>query len=258
MLIHHSKYLIAIGFALVLALMISLTAIGLTRMAAIHQRMEVIVNEQNVKTDLVALMRHAARERTIVLHRMAVMTDAFERDDELQKFSAMASEFLKARDKLVAMGLSKTEAATLEKVGERALEGTRLQGEVVDLVLAEKLPEANKILLEKAMPAQNLVLAQLSELLEIQRDAGRKAVDEATQTYHNAYMVMTSLGTTAVVLGVLIAWFVIRRSSRIESDLFHEKERAEVTLHSIADAVITTDTQGMVDYLNPVAQQLTG
>jgi len=256
--IHHSKYLIAIGFALVLVLMISLTAIGLTRMAAIHHRMEIIVNEQNVKTDLVALMRHAARERTINLHRMAVMTDAFEQDDELQKFRTGASEFLKARTKLIAMGLSTTEAATLEKVGALVLEGTRVQSEVVDLVLAEKLPEANKILLERAMPAQNLVLAKLSELLEIQRDAGRKAVDEATRTYRNAYMIMTSLGATAVVLGVLIAWFVIRRSSKIESDLFHEKERAEVTLHSIADAVITTDTQGMVDYLNPVAQLLTG
>jgi len=258
MLIHHSKYLIAIGFALVLVLMISLTAIGLTRMAAIHQRMEIIVNEQNVKTDLVALMRHAARERTINLHRMAVMTDAFEQDDELQKFRAMASEFMKARAKLLAMGLSTTEAATLEKVGALALEGTRVQAEVVDLVTAGKAAQANQLLLAKAMPAQNRVLAKLSELLEIQRDAGRKAVDEATRTYHYAYLIMLSLGAAAVGLGILIAWFVIRRSARIESDLFHEKERAEVTLHSIGDAVITTDTLGMVDYLNPVAQQLTG
>jgi len=258
MLIRNSKYGIAIGFALVLALMISLTAIGLTRMAALHHHMEMIVNDQNVKTDLVALMRHAARERTINLHRMAVMTDAFEQDDELQKFRAMASEFLKARTKLEAMGLSTTEAATLKKVGALALKGTRVQGEVVNLVLAGKLPEANKMLLEQAMPAQNLVLAQLSELLDFQRAAGRRAVNEATQTYRNAYRSMLVLGAVAVTLGVLIAWLVIRRSTKIESDLFHEKERAEVTLHSIADAVITTDTQGMVDYLNPVAEQLTG
>jgi diguanylate cyclase (GGDEF)-like protein/PAS domain S-box-containing protein len=40
--------------------------------------------------------------------------------------------------------------------------------------------------------------------------------------------------------------------------LFEQKERAEVTLHSIGDAVITTDAQGNIDYLNPVAEQLTG
>lgn len=40
--------------------------------------------------------------------------------------------------------------------------------------------------------------------------------------------------------------------------LFAEKERAQVTLASIADAVVTTNTQGEVDYLNPMAEKLTG
>jgi diguanylate cyclase (GGDEF)-like protein/PAS domain S-box-containing protein len=43
-----------------------------------------------------------------------------------------------------------------------------------------------------------------------------------------------------------------------ESAVFAEKERAQVTLQSIGDAVITTDTEGHVDYLNPVAEKLTG
>jgi len=40
--------------------------------------------------------------------------------------------------------------------------------------------------------------------------------------------------------------------------LFQEKERAQVTLESIGDAVITTDVNGRIDYLNPVAASLTG
>ncbi|GGI54507.1 EAL domain-containing protein [Oxalicibacterium solurbis] len=40
--------------------------------------------------------------------------------------------------------------------------------------------------------------------------------------------------------------------------LFAEKERAQVTLASIADAVITTDKLGNIEYMNPVAEQLTG
>jgi len=43
-----------------------------------------------------------------------------------------------------------------------------------------------------------------------------------------------------------------------ELELHEEKERAEVTLHSIGDGVITTDLQGRVLYLNPVAEILTG
>ncbi len=37
-----------------------------------------------------------------------------------------------------------------------------------------------------------------------------------------------------------------------------EKERAETTLHSIADAVIRTDADDRIEYMNPVAEQLTG
>ncbi len=43
-----------------------------------------------------------------------------------------------------------------------------------------------------------------------------------------------------------------------QETLFREKEQASVTLASIADAVITTDTRGMVTYLNPTAERLTG
>jgi diguanylate cyclase (GGDEF)-like protein/PAS domain S-box-containing protein len=42
------------------------------------------------------------------------------------------------------------------------------------------------------------------------------------------------------------------------AELFAEKERAQVTLASIADGVITTDIEGWVEYLNPVAESLTG
>ena len=50
----------------------------------------------------------------------------------------------------------------------------------------------------------------------------------------------------------------ITERKRAEESLFQEKERAEVTLKSIGDAVITTDAQGYVQYLNPVAESLTG
>ena len=43
-----------------------------------------------------------------------------------------------------------------------------------------------------------------------------------------------------------------------ETRVFEEKERAQITLQSIGDGVITTDAGGLVDYVNPVAQDLIG
>ncbi len=43
-----------------------------------------------------------------------------------------------------------------------------------------------------------------------------------------------------------------------EEALFREKESAQITLQSIGDGVVTTDADCNVEYLNPVAEELTG
>ncbi|WP_459206299.1 EAL domain-containing protein [Pseudomonas sp. MLB6B] len=65
---------------------------------------------------------------------------------------------------------------------------------------------------------------------------------------------------TAVFL-ITLAW---RRSSKLLAQrqafataLHLEKERAQITLASIGDAVITTDVDGAITYMNPAAEQLT-
>ncbi len=50
----------------------------------------------------------------------------------------------------------------------------------------------------------------------------------------------------------------ITERKELERRLSEEKERAEVTLGSIGDAVIRTDAAGRIEYLNPVAEELLG
>jgi diguanylate cyclase (GGDEF)-like protein/PAS domain S-box-containing protein len=50
----------------------------------------------------------------------------------------------------------------------------------------------------------------------------------------------------------------VTERKRVQRELVTQHERLRVTLHSIGDAVITTDAQGRVEYLNPVAERLTG
>ncbi len=62
-----------------------------------------------------------------------------------------------------------------------------------------------------------------------------------------------------------INWDVLRnrieymlKAKKSEEALFDEKEKAQVTLESIGDGVITTDAQQCVEYINPVARLLSG
>ncbi len=80
---------------------------------------------------------------------------------------------------------------------------------------------------------------------------------------------MNLVSSTVVMTLALVAWlfFVLtlrhRRMARVSEHksrhrIFQERERAEVTLASISDGVITTDSDDRIQYMNPVAEQLTG
>ena len=71
----------------------------------------------------------------------------------------------------------------------------------------------------------------------------------------NARVVRDGDGTIVGYEGTLAD---ITERKRAELQLSDEKEKAQVTLQSIGDAVITADAEGRIEYLNPVAEALTG
>ena len=79
---------------------------------------------------------------------------------------------------------------------------------------------------------------------------------------HIAVMSTSPVGEDVPALSILKI-FAARASAEIERKLTEdalakEKELAQVTLASIGDGVVRTDAAGVVDYLNPVAERLTG
>ncbi len=62
-------------------------------------------------------------------------------------------------------------------------------------------------------------------------------------------------GTVKRVVGVELD---VTERKLYEEALFREKEQAQITLESIGDGVITTDSESVCEYLNPVAEELTG
>jgi diguanylate cyclase (GGDEF)-like protein/PAS domain S-box-containing protein len=71
----------------------------------------------------------------------------------------------------------------------------------------------------------------------------------------NARVVRDSAGAVVGFEGTIAD---ITERKLAELRLSDEKEKAQVTLQSIGDAVITADANGCIEYLNPVAESLTG
>jgi diguanylate cyclase (GGDEF)-like protein/PAS domain S-box-containing protein len=75
---------------------------------------------------------------------------------------------------------------------------------------------------------------------------------------HTIYYKATLTRADGTLTGLLGTIIDITDRKQAEAALFAEKERAQVTLESIGDGVITTDARGRIDYLNPVAEKITG
>jgi PAS domain-containing protein len=90
-----------------------------------------------------------------------------------------------------------------------------------------------------------MVLAQPEDQVLARRAVDRGATDA-----------VVTEGLDARTLWQLIALMFEHRG--LQQQIFVERERAEITLNSIGDAVMSTDTQGRVTYLNREAEALTG
>ena len=82
------------------------------------------------------------------------------------------------------------------------------------------------------------------------QDIARQAVEHGAQDY------LEKSHLDSYVLPRALRHVVERKAA--EESLFFEQQRAEVTLNSIGDAVLSTDIPGNVTYLNPVAERMTG
>jgi diguanylate cyclase (GGDEF)-like protein/PAS domain S-box-containing protein len=81
---------------------------------------------------------------------------------------------------------------------------------------------------------------------------------QALQEGAQDYLLKSQIDTYGTTRGLVRALrYAIERKS-LEDALFVEKERAQVTLNSIGDAVACTDMSGNLTFLNLVAEKLTG
>jgi diguanylate cyclase (GGDEF)-like protein/PAS domain S-box-containing protein len=138
----------------------------------------------------------------------------------------------------------RTCAAGLDRLNDRAKD--EVAAVVVDLLLPEgrELDTFDQIFL--ASPHIPILVLSNSEHEEVAKQAvQRGAQDYILDNRLDSYSLSKALHN------------MLERAVNAEA-LFIEKERAQVTLNSIGDAVISTDVAGNVTYLNQVAEAMTG
>jgi len=253
-----AKTILGLGFGVAFTLLLLMSVGALLILNNSVSKIEQIVLENNTKTNLVNEMHDAARERTLSLQKMLIIQDPFARDEEWLKINSYGAKFAQARTKLEKLPLSREEKTLLNTQGNMSGVIAPLQVEIAEMIIAGDARKAHALLLERAIPGQDRIFEVLTMLVNLQRKAADQSVASVKRDYRWAITIVVTFSFTLVALYLFIALYTIYKTGSVEQKLRLEKERAQTTLDSIADGVITVDHDGIVSHINEVAQQLTG
>jgi len=242
-----TQRIIAIGFALVLVLMAALTGLGLSHMTTIKVRMVNLVTESNVKIESVYQMRSVSRERFASLGQMVVLRDPFERDDEYMRFQGQAMEFIRARDRLLGLGMGAEEQVIWVRARELIQRDEQLHAQVIEWALAGQGEAALTILLRDVRPLEIELLDVFNQLVEQYRQANQQSLHESEIDYREAAAYMLGLAVLALGMGLAIAWVVIRRSRHAESELSRQSEVAVAAAEQLSWAASHDSLTGLAN-----------
>ena len=237
---------IAIGFGLVVVLMLALLVFSLSRLSAIRTALEDVAEKHNQHAVLAYEMYNASRERAFLLYSITSDPDPFSRDEKIQRFYRLGTVFGEARMKLQASNLTAAEKAMLDAQGKDTSVTTNLQQEVIDLAAVDRMNEASRLLQQKAIPAQARAFEAINGFVQFQVEKTRSRVAAAVKLQEGARVTMIAGGVAAIFLAILIAVSVSRRLSDLMLRLSGTKARLDENFRDLEFQKLALDEHAIV------------
>jgi PAS domain S-box-containing protein len=241
---------LSVGFGLSLLLMAALTWIGLKGLAETDARLQHIVRENTIKTQLASQMRDIVRDRAISMLSIVVMNDAFEKDQEMVRFYQMGTFYQQTRVKLDAMPLNSAEKALLQDIDNLTRNNQPLMVRTIELGMDGYTFLAFEVLQREGIPMQRQLVRQLDELIALQHEARRDAATEAAAAYTRTRGLMIGLGLLSAAIAALIASLVIRRTARLSAETERERTKFQTLFETNTDGIVILDERGFSDCNN--------
>jgi len=204
---------LGLGFALVLVLLVMVTVVGILRMAQIQNRLDHVVNVNNVVTRLVVDMRNNVSERVTSLRTLTLMTDPADMEPELNRFKEQTAKYDALQQKLAAkfaVEASNEEKALLAHIKDA--EGVTMPAvsKASALYLANNAMDATRVMVKEIRPAQKKWTEALEQLASLEDKQNNQTQLDAEAQFVNARNFMLVLLALAVAMGVVAATMITR------------------------------------------------
>jgi methyl-accepting chemotaxis protein len=201
---------LAIGFGIVLVLMLILTGVAISRMSFIRTSLDGIVEGDAAKLRLVNSMRDLVRYQSVTV-RDVVMQDDFAFKKKELALARQAKETYHATvEKLEKLDIGPQEKAILAQVAAIDAQVREAMDKAIDISLSGDQAEAANMIRDQVRPSQIELMAALDTLLEHVEAGSRNAAAEAGNIYKGAVTFMTILGVVALLVGLVAAYEITR------------------------------------------------
>lgn len=252
------RFSVVAGFSL-LALLLLFNA------AVTRQRVSIVVGNQN-------WVVHTARVKYELMQIELLVTDA-ETGQRGYLFTGDPKYLSPYQSSIVTLGSSIDDLAQLtadnpvqqDHVGKLRDLIHRKLGELADTIAlyqAGNETEAKTLVMsDRGLTLMRSIRQQIQQMQDVET-ALESEREVAYQRSISAAIAAIYLATLAAVVGMIgLAYFILHERTtraRHAEELRDREEWFRVTLTSVGDGVIATDSQGIVTFLNPVAESLTG
>jgi methyl-accepting chemotaxis protein len=199
-----------IGFGVVLALMVIMVLLGLYSLGSIQKRLDNVVNGNDVRAELAVTMMDSIRERSIVSRNMMLVNDQEARQRDYKRFEDQKTRYDENESKLAKMENTEKGRELLAKLGEIEKETVPLADKSVQMTLSNDVSGALDVLMTEVRPRQKEWLDTLSELVAFQKTETSLSAEAARKAYSSVRLLLLSLGTAALILGIAISLFIER------------------------------------------------
>lgn len=210
------------AFVVLIALICGLALNSLLQLRALCSQMTTVVETHNRKIDLITQTQVASHLRTDSLFRMVLAVDPFERDAYFQEFNRAGFLVGSGRNALRQMGFTPDEQRSFDAQTRLVNEIEVIQERVVDLINADRGPDAHRLLRQQAIPNKEAFNQQLADMRALYQQANLDALQRVKQSYRRTFSYTLAFSIAAIALALLIAWRTLRKA-RLRSKLILEQ-----------------------------------
>ena len=157
---------LALGFGVVLAIMVALTAVAVSRMSFIQSHLDKIVEVDAAELRLVNQMRDLVRYQSVTIRDVVMQEDIAFKKGELKLMKQANATYQGAAAELAKLLNDTTGKQAMDKIAAVDAKGKAARDEAVDKSLSQDAAGAGEVIREKLRPVQLEHVAALDALLK--------------------------------------------------------------------------------------------